>query len=330
LNSPYRKEKMLLRDKSMFDKNVKKKIISVSRRTDIPAFYSEWFINRIREGFCYVPHPIYPQRKLQLVNLRPEDVEIIAFWTRDPLPLMRYLPELDKRGYKYYFQYTIVGYPKIIDPKSPPLQKALKTFQNLSDRIGKEKVVWRYDPILFSNLSPYEWHIKQISDIARQLRGKTERLVISFIDPYRKTTRRLSKETGRDFQLSPETFNPESYKPLAQWIGLEVQRLGMEVVTCAERLDLYEYGIAHGKCIDDALISRILGREIVSRKDPGQRKHCGCVVSKDIGVNCTCVFGCKYCYATQSIAKAQKNFREHDPSAPCLVKWAEDCEVPQE
>jgi hypothetical protein len=298
-----------------------KRIISVSRRTDIPAFYPQWFMNRLRAGYCYAPNPLYPKQKTKPISLKPEDVEIIVFWTRDPRPLMKYLPELDALGYKYYFQYTILGYPRAIDPGTPVVREAVKTFKELSGRIGKGKVIWRYDPILFSNITPYQWHIDQISKIAKELKGKTERLVISFIDPYRKTMSRMKKETDNDFKLSPDVFNPESYRELAKWIGSESKKFNFHVVTCSEGSNFLDYGIKQGKCIDNEIISRILGKKISFKKDPAQREQCGCVVSKDIGANDTCLFGCKYCYATSGIDSAKKNFSEHNKKYPCLVSW---------
>ncbi|MFH2138775.1 MAG: DUF1848 domain-containing protein [Candidatus Omnitrophota bacterium] len=277
-----------------------KTIISASRRTDIPAFYSEWFMNRIRQGYCIVPNPMYPKQKTKPISLRPEDVEIIVFWTRDPGPLMKYLSELDERGYKYYFQYTILGYPREIDPKCPSVDRAIKTFLELSDRIGKEKVIWRYDPILFSNLTPLPWHKDQIEKIFGKLKGKTEQMVISFIDPYRKTKIRLEKETSKTFTLDDHAFEAKTYLELGKWIGSSMPEKGIRVVTCAEPMDLSCYGIEHGKCIDNALIQRIIDRKVTSSKDPAQRKACGCVKSKDIGSNNTCRFGCKYCYATNT------------------------------
>lgn len=257
-------------------------------------------MERIREGYCLVPNPIYPHQKTLPISLKPEDVDIIVFWTRNPLPLMKYLPELDRRGYKYYFQYTIIGYPGKIDPKSPTVKEAVGTFKELSAIIGREKVIWRYDPILFSNITPQDWHVGQISKISEQLKGYTERLVISFIDKYRKTVLRLERETGDDFELYPDAFDPESYRNLARWIGGEMGKMGLHVVTCAEKIKLKEFGIEHGKCIDNDLIARILEHEVTYKKDMSQRKDCGCVKSRDIGTNNTCSFGCKYCYAAAS------------------------------
>lgn len=203
-----------------------KQIISASRRTDIPAFYAEWFMNRIREGCCYVPNPMYPSQKTKPISLKADDVEIIVFWTRNPAPLMKYLPELDKLGYKYYFQYTIIGYPKDIDPKSPDVEEAIETFKKLSTGIGKERVIWRYDPIFFSNMTSQKWHIEQISNISDELAEYTERVVISFIDGYRKTILRMRNETGDNFELCQDAFDAESYRDLAQWIGGAMRKKG--------------------------------------------------------------------------------------------------------
>ena len=293
-------------------------IISASRRTDIPAFYADWFINRIRKGYCYAPNPLYPQQKTRPISLKSSDVEFIVFWTRDPKPLIKYLPELDSRGYKYYFQYTVIGYPRNIDPKSPGIESAIKTFKDLSCLVGKEKVIWRYDPILLSDVTSQEWHRQNISKIAKGLKEATERLIISFIDPYRKTILGTRKKTDGDIRLSSAAFKAESYRCLAKWISLRMKKIKLQVFTCSEDIDLADYGINRAKCIDDRLIGRILKREFYLKKDSAQRKACGCVIAKDIGVNDTCLFGCRYCYANRSFEASEKNFKKHDSSKSYL------------
>ena len=301
-------------------KKIDKNIISASRRTDIPAFYSEWFMNRIRAGYCTVVNP-FNADQVSYVSLDPRDVHAIVFWTRHPKPLIRHISELDHRGYKYYFQYTIIGYPGSIDPKSPSIATAIDTFQELSELIGKDRVIWRYDPILYSNETPLEWHIDNISLLIEKLKSHTKRLVISFIDPYRKTKIRMEKETGSSFSLAPDAFEISAYDRLIKWIGREAGKAGLEVQTCAEDVDLKGSGIERGKCIDDDLMRKILGITVSKRKDPSQRKLCGCVASKDIGVNNTCLFGCRYCYATSGTKAAKNNFREHDATSPSLIGW---------
>ncbi|MBU0606042.1 MAG: DUF1848 domain-containing protein, partial [Candidatus Omnitrophica bacterium] len=207
----------------------------------------------------------------------------------------------------YYFQQTIIGYPRSIDPKNPPVKTAVKAFRELSKLIGREKVIWRYDPILLSDETPIKWHIERISFLIERLKDYTNRLIISFVDPYRKMTIRMDREIS-------------AYDRLIKWIGKRAGEAGIEAQSCAEEADLKKYGITHGKCIDDGLIAKITDLKLILKKDPRQRKLCGCVVSKDIGVNNTCLFGCKYCYATGNITTAKKNFSRHNIKSPSLME----------
>lgn len=296
-----------------------KQIISVSRRTDIPAFYADWFMGRVRSGYCTVPNPFNPNQ-ISRVSLKPSDVTAFVFWTRNPKPLMKYLPELDQMGFHYYFQYTIIGYPREIDPYSPTAEEGLQTLRELSSMIGRDRVVWRYDPILLSDITPHRWHEERLSYLIGGLKSHTKRLVISFVDQYNKNRPRLNNRINdTDVRLGPDAFEPEAYRGLAEFIGKEAVKAGIEVRTCAEAMDLSQYGIYKGKCIDDALISAITSDTLKLQKDPFQRKLCGCVVSKDIGVNNTCLFGCAYCYATSNIGAAEINYKRHDPASPSLI-----------
>ncbi len=299
------------------------KIISVSRRTDIPAFYAEWFMNRVRAGYCTVPNP-YNSKQVSRVSLKPADVSAFVFWTRDPKPLMKHLPELDRMGFHYYFQYTVIGYPRAIDPHCPSVEESIKTLCQLSQSIGKERVIWRYDPILFSDLTGPGWHQENISFLIDHFAGHVKRLVISFVDPYRKTRIRLNEINSPDVGLAQDAFEPETYREIAEFIGKQASKAGIEVQTCAETGDLSEYGIQHGQCIDGEIIRGITGQSPPMKKDPSQREQCGCIVSKDIGMNNTCLFGCKYCYATSSMETAGANHKKHDPASPSLVGWVDD------
>lgn len=296
-----------------------KQIISVSRRTDIPAFYAEWFMGRVRALYCMVPNP-FNQNQVSRVSLKPSDVTAFVFWTRNPKPFMKYLRELDQMGFHYYFQYTIIGYPREIDPYSPAVEEGIQALRELSSMIGRNRVVWRYDPILLSDTTSYKWHEERLSYLIDELKNHTKRLVISFVDPYGRSHTRLSdriNDTG--VRLAPDAFEPEAYRGLAEFIGGEAAKAGIEVRTCAEAADLSQYGIYKGKCVDDELISAITGDTLKLQKDPSQRKLCGCVVSKDIGVNNTCLFGCAYCYATSNIGAAEINYKKHDPASPSLI-----------
>lgn len=293
-------------------------IISASRRTDIPAFYAEWFIRRLRQGYCTVPNP-YNRNQVSVVSLRPKDVDVIVFWTRNPRPLMRYLDELDTRGYRYYFQFTILGYPRDIDHKSPPKATAIETFRELSHRIGPRRVIWRYDPIVFTELTPVSFHRDNFQCIAESLRNATLRAVISIVDVYRKTESRMRALKGTPAAVQPP--DATQFEELMRGMAQSAQENGMDIVSCAEEIDLLPFGIRPGKCVDDEAIAEAFGLEILRKKDPAQRAACGCVVSRDIGMYESCLYGCQYCYATKSFDGAHANFEAHDPHSPSLLGW---------
>jgi len=258
--------------------------------------------------------------------LRPEDVDVLVFWTRNPRPLFPHLAELDRRGYRYYFQYTLLDNPRAIDPKSPPVEAGMRTLRELAERIGPRRVIWRYDPIVLSEQTPPAYHAAAHARIAAALAGCTERNVISIVDIYRKAQGRLR-------QLRNEGITVQEVKPNAngaiddavgdmlRQMAEQARAAGMEIVSCAEEADLLPYGIAHGKCIDDEYIARTFGLRLKLKKDPSQRPACGCVASKDIGMYDTCPFGCQYCYATSSFDTARRNHAAHDPQSAALVGW---------
>jgi len=291
-------------------------IISASRRTDIPAFYSDWFMKRIEAGHCDVPNPFNPTQVAH-VSLKREDVDVIVFWTRNASPLLPRLIELDRRGYGYYFLYTVLGNPRSIDPRCPSLKEALATFKALSDRLGPERVIWRYDPIVFSNVTSPEFHRKTYETIAKQLRGYTRRSIISVVNIYRKMKPRVAALRERGIELT--TCDGEAFVDLMKFMNSVARDHGMVLSSCAQEVDLTARGVLPGKCIDDGLIREVFGLEVIHTKDPSQRKACGCVVSKDIGMYDTCLYGCVYCYATNRFEKAKDNYHRHDPDAPSLI-----------
>ncbi len=319
-------------------------IISASRRTDLPAFYARWFIQRVRAGFCEVPNPFNPEQVTR-VSLAAEDVDVIVFWTRNPRPLFPYLDELDQRGYRYYFQYTLMNNPRLIDPASPALPAARDTFRRLADHVGPQRVIWRYDPIVLSEKTPPDFHRQVYRQIAGDLRGYTRRSVISLMDVYARTRKRLEAMAAEGASLLPGASHsmvtgawrqppaasvPQDGSPMQGWVGDLMSDLAvvagenaMEIVRCAEEMDLRDYGIRPGKCVDDEYIYQTFGLAVSSAKDPNQRKACGCVVSKDIGMYDSCLFGCQYCYATSSFARSRANYLRHDPDAPVLYLTGE-------
>jgi hypothetical protein len=302
----------------------RKMIISASRRTDIPAFYAKWFIRRVREGYCTVPNP-FNAEQVSRASLKPRDVDVIVFWTRNPAPLLPYLDELDAGGLRYYFQYTILKNPKELDQNRPAFEQSLSTFQRLSQQIGSGRVVWRYDPIVFTEKTGMSFHMETYQEIAQMLKGCTHRSVISIMDFYRKTQERfqaLEKNGLSIYQVQGSSGN--RFETLMSALARSAKENEMEIVSCAEELDLSSYGIKAGKCIDDGYIGRIFGIEVGHKKDPGQRKACGCVTSQDIGMYDSCLFGCQYCYATSSFERAKTNHSRHDPESPSLIGWHEE------
>ena len=288
-------------------------IISASRRTDIPAFYATWFMNRIRAGWCRVPNPFYPVQVSE-VSLKPEDVDVIVFWTRDALPLLPYLRELEEGGYGFYFLYTLMDNPRVVDPACPPLKSALKTFQTLAERSGPEKVIWRYDPVVITSVTDPDFHRRAFRRIAGELRGSTTRCIISNVHFYRKAEKRF-REKG----IELKTLGEEALADLMRFMAGETHEQGIKIQSCAQTKDYENYGVRHGKCVDDEYISRVFGLDVKGGKDPSQRKACGCVRSKDIGMYDTCLYGCLYCYATGSFERAHENYRRHDRGAPSLI-----------
>jgi len=296
-------------------------IISASRRTDIPAFYSEWFINRIKAGYCTVPNP-FNRNQISKVSLLPKDIDVIVFWTRNPRPLLSYLTELDERGFRYYFQYTVMANPRSLDIKSPHVDTAIDTFIQLSETIGPEKVIWRYDPIVFTTATSVDFHLRTYSKIASSLSEHTRRSVISIVDEYPKAKRRISAMANQSAKYIPIEQVPKcEFENFIKNLVFISQENKMEIFSCAEEIDLKSLGVQPGKCIDDNYINSVFGIDVIHKKDPSQREVCGCVVSKDIGAYDTCLFGCQYCYATSSFERAKRQHAEHNPLSPSIIGY---------
>lgn len=252
-------------------------IISVSRREDIPAHRSEWFSKRVKEGGVRLVNNFSGM----VYDVLFKKTKLAVFWTKNPRPMMKYLDDLP---FKYYFQYTLNDYPEY-EPNVPPLIERIKTFQELSEKIGKEKVIWRFDPIIVDDNISVVDVLRRIQGIGDQIHPYTEKLVFSFIDPY--------KKLGYEFKEIPD----DKKILIAKGILKLNEKWGLKLATCAEVINLD--GIEHNKCIDPELIERICGKQrwLTGSKDKSQRLECGCIKSNDIGTFKTCQFKCRYCYA---------------------------------
>lgn len=284
-------------------------IISASRRTDIPSCYSEWMYHRLKEKYVLVRNPMN-SRQISKIDLSPDVVDAIVFWTKNPAPMMKRLDELS--AYRYYFQFTLTAYGPEVETNLPSKNKiVIPAFQRLSKEIGKEKVIWRYDPIFFSERYTMEYHCRYFNVLAAKLGGYTETCTVSFLDFYRNTERRL-KPLG----IRKDTFAMRT--ELMGRFAQTASEYGFRINTCAEEGDFTSMGIGRASCIDRERIERIGGFRLNVAKDKNQRAQCGCVSSVDIGAYHTCKNGCIYCYANASEQAAFKNAAKHDPNSPLL------------
>jgi len=293
-------------------------IISVSRRTDIPAYYSEWFFNRLKTGFVYVRNPMNP-RRISEILLSPDVVDGIVFWTKNPFPMLNHLDELSQ--FPYYFQFTLTPYGLDIEKNLPSKKEVLvPSFHRLSSLIGKKCVIWRYDPILLNEKYTLAYHIKCFNLLCDKLAGYTEKCIISFLDLYRNIQSRIAP-------LGIYSPSPNQAEELASSFAAIAKNHGISIATCSESMDLSKYGIGHASCIDRQQLEHIGNYKLSISRDPNQRPACGCVSSIDIGAYNSCLNGCIYCYANYNASLVHDHFQQHDPMSPLLFGKVSDNDV---
>ena len=285
------------------------RVVSVSRRTDIPAFYTEWFMNRVRDGFCHWMNPFGGQ--VYRVSLRPEDCLALVFWTRNARPIMRHLDALSAGGHRFYFQYTINGYPREIDTHAPPARAAVTALGRLAEMVSPELVMWRYDPVVFSSITPSEYHVRTFESLSAELEGATRRCYLSFIDPYGKTQRNLTR-VDREFHLGLRRPDVTEQRELLAQLAPIADARGMTLHACCDD-PVPDLGVQKAHCIDSDVIRHLRPDAFRKLKAAPSRKGCGCVEAVDIGAYDTCTFGCIYCYATNSRKAALARRSRHDP-----------------
>lgn len=327
-------------------------IISASRSTDIPAFYAKWFFNRLAKGYCVWYNPFNQQP----MYISFKNCKVIVFWSKNPEPIIPYLPELDKRGIHYYFQVTINDYVQEgFEPNVPPVAERIETFKKLSQLIGKEKVIWRFDPLIVTPQLAPRMLLTRIWHIGNELKGFTDKLVFSFVDvkAYRKVQNNLIKETTFFTKEDVDKAEMSDAQRMEIVDGLVKLReiwkqkgWNLQMATCAEDLELAQFEIEHNCCIDGELMKRIFAddKELVyylhtgrlperdmfgeippipektkNLKDKGQRKICGCMISKDIGMYNTCRHFCVYCYANTSKEAVLKNMDKHNDESESII-----------
>jgi len=296
-------------------------IISASRRTDIPAFFGGWLMERLDAGYCLVPNP-FNAHQAKRVDLRRRSVDCLVLWTKNPAPFMEHLDALDAAGYGYYFQYTLNPYPDFMEPGLPPVAQRVETMRRLAERVGPQRVMWRYDPIAVGGPFTVDWHLDQAQRLANELAGSAGRWVVSFLDFYGKTKRRLARlkeERGIEFKDVAGPDHEKDLERLCRGLAGVAKASGLELASCAEELDLGPWGVKAGACVDVELVRRALGLKLDLPKDPGQRPACLCAQSVDIGVYNTCSHGCLYCYANFSDKAIAANLERHRRDGEALV-----------
>lgn len=286
-------------------------IISASRRTDIPAFYSEWFFNRIKEKYVLVPNPYNP-KMISRIDLSPTVVDCFVFWTKNPNRMIDKLEGI--KDYNYYFQFTLNPYGEDVENHLPAVKERIEIFKRLSDKIGREKVVWRYDPLLTNKKYDTSFHKEAFAWIAYGLQDHTERCMLGFIDHYQHIRGEVSK-----FDIQP--LKQEEIEEMAVSFKQTMDQYpSIEFDTCTRKVDLTYLGIPSGLCVDKKLIEKIIGYPISARKDKNQRDICNCIESIDIGTYESCLNGCIYCYAIKgNYNTAGFNNRKHDKNSPMLI-----------
>lgn len=288
-------------------------IISASYKTDIPTFYGQWFMNRLRAGYCRMVNP-YNRRPIH-VSLDPADVSGIVFWTKNIGPFMRHLPEVKDRGYPFIVQHTINAYPKILEYSVVNASKSVENLRRLAEQFGPRAGVWRYDTIVISSATPIDFHRQNFEALCRQLEGATDEVVISFVHVYKKTLRNMNWAADK-FGFEWEDPSAETKRELASELVQMASAHGMRLSICSQRDYLVE-GAADARCVDADRLTDVAQKQIRAELK-GPRKECGCFASRDIGDYDTCPHGCVYCYAVLNRELAQSRFREHDPEGEFL------------
>ncbi|NNG03597.1 MAG: DUF1848 domain-containing protein [Inquilinus sp.] len=288
-------------------------IVSASYRTDIPAFHGDWFGRRLEAGWCDVANP-YGGRSYRVALAGPA-LDGFVFWTRNAAPFQPILAEIARRGVPFVVQYTVTGYPRALERSVVGVDHAIADIRALRAAYGPRAVVWRYDPVLASDLTPDDWHRRQFARLAEALAGACDEVVVSWAQIYRKTARNLDRAAARQ-GFAWRDPDAEAKRAMLRELAAIAAERGMTAPLCSQSALLVD-GLAPSRCIDAVRLSDVAGRPIAARTK-GNRPGCQCAESRDIGAYDTCPHGCAYCYAVSDGARARAAFRARDPAVPML------------
>lgn len=301
-------------------------IISASYKTDIPTFYGEWLMNRLRLGYCKMINPY--NRRVIRVPLTADEVDGLVLWTKNIGPFLKHLPELRARGLPFVLQHTINGYPRVLENAVTNTDRSVENVRRVAEEFGPRVCVWRYDTIVMTSLTPPDFHRSNFERIATSVRGAVDEVVISFAHLYRKTLRNL-QAAAEQCGISWGEPTPEARRRLTTDLVAIAQSHGIQLTVCSQPENVVA-GAIEARCVDAGRFEDVAGRPFTSRLR-GNRKECGCFESRDIGEYDTCPHGCVYCYAVQHREIAQRRYRQHDPTSEFLFMpdEAHDKTVPQ-
>ena len=282
-------------------------IIQTGNRTDIPAFYPYWFANRLREGYVLVRNPFNPQQVTRYL-LDPAVTDLIVFCSKNPQPLLKYMPLI--KPYHQYWFVTITPYGTDLEPNVPDKAAVMETFRELSSIVGPANMCWRYDPILINEKETAEWHINSFRDMCRTLAGSTHTVVISFIDLYEKVKRNFPE--AKIVPLQTQLALTEAFVK----IGREY---GMTIKPCGESKILESVGADCSGCMTQKTFETAIGQNLNLPSAPNNRKECACYITGDIGAYNSCGHFCRYCYANTDRKAVAAAMKQHDPKSPLLI-----------
>ena len=283
-------------------------IVNVGGRTDIVNYYSKWLMNRINEGFAYSRNPLF-LNNVSKISLKPEDVDCLMFCSKNYRPMLKYMKEINEK-YKIICHYTITAYGKDVEPNVPNINESIKTLIELSKIVGKEKVIWRYDPILLTSKYTIEKHLETFEYMANQITPYVQRGIFSFVEMYKKLKYNMK-------EIIP--FEEEDKVKILEGIGEISKKYNLYLQTCGSDENYNKYGIHLSGCTTSEILEKANKVKYKNIKGKGMRKGCHCIPSRDIGAYDTCLNGCKYCYANKRPDLAQKNLKLHDENSPLLL-----------
>ena len=291
-------------------------IINTGARTDTVQYYTEWLLRRFREGYVYTRNPLFPN-KVTRYDLTPEKVDCVEFCSKNYRPILKDLHEITDR-FNTHFQYTITAYGKDIEPRVSSIDDSIQTLYELEEQVGRQRICWRYDPVLLTGKYTVERHLETFEYMCGRLAGHVDRCIFSFVEMYRKLDVNMP-------ELLP--ISDHDKEKIAEGLGRIANEYGIPIQTCGTNGDFTRYGIMPSGCMTLEMLGKANGVEFRNLKHRGMREGCHCIESRDIGAYETCPNGCRYCYANKSHRKAEENYRLHDPRSPIIIGRIKDDDV---